>query len=98
VHRIRSHGAAGAEGDAISFACEEFAVSLPEIEAYIGHKIPSAAISPELMATGLSPGPHMDPSLRPRHRSSGGGGGGGRPPRRGGRPAPSGRGSRPRTH
>src|SRR3984957_98224 len=98
VHRIGRTARAGAEGDAISFACEEFAVSLPEIEAYIGHKIPSAAISPELMATGLSPGPHMDPSLRPRHRSSGGGGGGGRPPRRGGRPAPAGRGSRPRTH
>jgi ATP-dependent RNA helicase RhlB len=96
VHRIGRTARAGAEGDAISFACEEFAVSLPEIEAYIGHKIPSAAISPELMATGLSPGPHMDPSLRPRYRSSGGGGG--RPPRRGGRPAPAGRGSRPRTH
>src|SRR5580704_17202510 len=96
VHRIGRTARAGAEGDAISFACEEYAVSLPEIEAYIGHKIPSAAISPELMATGLSPGPHMDPSLRPRFRSSGGGGG--RPPRRGGRPAPAGRGSRPRTH
>ena len=96
VHRIGRTARAGAEGDAISFACEEFAVSLPEIEAYIGHKIPSAAISPELMATGLLPGPHMDPSLRPRHRPSGGGG---RPPRRGGRgAAPAGRGSRPRTH
>jgi ATP-dependent RNA helicase RhlB len=99
VHRIGRTARAGAEGDAISFACEEFAVSLPEIEAYIGHKIPSAAIAPELMATDLSPGPHADPSLRPRHRSSGGGGGGGRPPRRGGRnAAPPGRGSRPRTH
>jgi ATP-dependent RNA helicase RhlB len=96
VHRIGRTARAGAEGDAISFACEEFAVSLPEIEAYIGHKIPSAGISPELMATGLSPGPHADPSLRARHRPSGGGG---RPPRRGGRgPAPAGRSSRPRTH
>jgi ATP-dependent RNA helicase RhlB len=98
VHRIGRTARAGAEGDAISFACEEFAVSLPEIEAYIGHKIPSAAISPELMATGLSPGPHAELYLRPRHRPTGGGGGG-RPPRRGGRgAAPPGRGSRPRTH
>jgi ATP-dependent RNA helicase RhlB len=96
VHRIGRTARAGAEGDAISFACEEFAVSLPEIEAYIGHKIPSAAIAPELMATDVSPGPHAEPHQRPRFRPAGGGG---RPPRRGGRgAAPSGRGSRPRTH
>ena len=70
VHRIGRTARAGAEGDAISFACEEFAVSLPEIEAFLGHKIPYAAITPEIMATGLLPGPHAEPSFRPRHRSS----------------------------
>jgi ATP-dependent RNA helicase RhlB len=95
VHRIGRTARAGAEGDAISFACEEFAVSLPEIEAYIGHKIPSAAIAPEIMATGLFAGPNAPPRDHRPHRPSGGGG---RPPRRNGSRSgpPPGRGSRPR--
>jgi ATP-dependent RNA helicase RhlB len=40
VHRIGRTARVGKDGDAVSFACENFVYSLPEIEAYIGHKIP----------------------------------------------------------
>jgi len=80
VHRIGRTARAGASGNAISFGCETYAISLPDIEAYIGHKIPvanyDASILPELVK------PKFKPRPRPQGRRSGGGGGGGRRPRR----------------
>ncbi|WP_411833787.1 ATP-dependent RNA helicase RhlB [Pseudoxanthomonas mexicana] len=49
VHRIGRTARLGAEGDAISFACERYAMSLPDIEAYIEQKIPSEPVTPELL-------------------------------------------------
>jgi len=86
VHRIGRTARAGASGNALSMACETYAMSLPDIEKYIGHKIPFANYDhtdlPEL----------IKPKARPRKSHGGrsgrpGGGGnrsGGRRPRRSG--------------
>ncbi|HEY5643943.1 MAG TPA: DEAD/DEAH box helicase [Woeseiaceae bacterium] len=66
VHRIGRTARAGAAGDAISFGCETYVVSLPEIEAYIGHKLPVASYRHEDL-------PKIEiPKRRPRASKSGG--------------------------
>src|SRR6476646_7573267 len=49
VHRIGRTARLGAEGDAISFACERYAQGLPDIEAYIEQKIPVEPITADLL-------------------------------------------------
>jgi ATP-dependent RNA helicase RhlB len=49
VHRIGRTARLGAEGDALSFACDLYAMGLPDIEEYIGQKIPVASVTAELL-------------------------------------------------
>jgi ATP-dependent RNA helicase RhlB len=63
VHRIGRTARAGAAGDAISFGCETYAVSLPDIEDYIGHKIPVANYDVALLPVVEKP------KVRPRKRT-----------------------------
>lgn len=55
VHRIGRTARLGADGDAVSFACERFVYSLPEIEDYIGLKIPVESVPPEALKEALQP-------------------------------------------
>src|SRR5271155_4444744 len=82
VHRIGRTARAGAAGDAISFGCEEYAIALPDIERYIGHQIPRAAIEAVDLAAVTAPPPAVWRERAPRFDKSRGGGRGG--PGRGG--------------
>jgi ATP-dependent RNA helicase RhlB len=66
VHRIGRTARAGASGDAISFACETYSFSLPDIESYIGHRIDMQPVTSELLA-------EVDPKSRkyPTHGKGG---------------------------
>jgi ATP-dependent RNA helicase RhlB len=53
VHRIGRTARAGASGEAHSFACEDTAFYLPEIEEYVGKSIPVSKITADLLPTDL---------------------------------------------
>jgi len=86
VHRIGRTARAGASGDSVSFACETYAFTLPEIEDYIGHRIPTGSYDPGELPKLERPPP------APRRRGGGPRGG----PRQGGSARRQGAGGRGR--
>ncbi|MBD9354292.1 ATP-dependent RNA helicase RhlB [Methylomonas albis] len=74
VHRIGRTARFGASGEAISFICEEYAYSMPDIEDYIGEKVPVQAIIPELMVEDVIKPERREPRERVIQRDK-------RPPR-----------------
>lgn len=81
VHRIGRTARLGAKGDAISFACEDYAFHLPEVEEYIGYSIATESAGPELMPEIIIP-PSPKRSRPHRSKRSGGQRRGGNPGRR----------------
>jgi ATP-dependent RNA helicase RhlB len=72
VHRIGRTARAGASGNALSMACETYAMSLPDIESYIGHKIPFANYDPSDLPEIVKPKPRpRKPRGGPRRRPGG---------------------------
>jgi ATP-dependent RNA helicase RhlB len=83
VHRVGRTARAGASGDAISFACEDYAFSLADIQEYIGYEIPRGKITSELIATDLQPPVRVERKPRPhggQRQGSGKKGSGGKRP------------------
>lgn len=69
VHRIGRTARAGASGTALSFACEEYAFSLMDIEAFIKHKIPVESITADLL---VKPEPPVKIERKRRPPNTGG--------------------------
>jgi len=77
VHRIGRTARAGASGSAISFACEDFAHYIMDIEEYIDQKIGRESVTSDLL-TEPKPPIKMERRQRPNKPGAGGNRGGNR--------------------
>jgi ATP-dependent RNA helicase RhlB len=84
VHRIGRTARAGKSGAAISFACEDYAMNLIDIEAYTKTTIPTISISNELLSKPNPPVKMKEGRIKPSGKP-----GGRRPPRSGNGPGNS---------
>ena len=79
VHRIGRTARAGATGSAISFACEEYAFSLLDIQSYIGSALTTAPLDPALLVTPEPPKQlERSDRIAPRRNRGGKGSSGGK--------------------
>jgi ATP-dependent RNA helicase RhlB len=70
VHRIGRTARAGLEGDAVSFACEDYVFSLDAIEKRIGRKIPAQWPTEDLLRAGpIASAPRAPRPRRPPPRA-----------------------------
>ncbi len=84
VHRIGRTARVGAEGKAITFACEDYVYSLDAIQRYVGYELPTEFADDDLYAEVLpferrprrhdSQGDRRGPGRRDHHSTSGGDG------------------------
>ena len=74
VHRIGRTARLGATGDAISFACEDYAFYLPDIEKYIDLELPVLQHDPDDLPRLERPAPAKKTEGRDAKRGGGGGG------------------------
>ena len=64
VHRIGRTARFGASGEAISFICEDYAYSMPDIEDFIGEKVAIQQITPELLEAEIIKPERREPRER----------------------------------
>jgi ATP-dependent RNA helicase RhlB len=85
VHRVGRTARAGKTGKVITLACEKYVEKLPEIEEFLGMKIPTARFEASELGQDKSRPRHRAPFRRPFPGKGGGGPRRGPPRRPGGR-------------